>query len=196
MACRRLEVLLVNFAHGTTQAPAQLPIPTSSPFLRSLYSSHSPIDWTLIFSRVFIRHSIAAASAYNHTLEPLDKKISKYLDGNPIRVDGKPRASGVLDTVRFFFFLLLISPSSLLYPCVRTHIDTLTDTMHRSAHPWHTESKSHQSSRRELSWSLLRVYLSSQSCLSLFANPMSYGNPSIPGQLLNFLVLWRTSVWH
>ncbi|KAJ3782805.1 histidine phosphatase superfamily [Lentinula aff. detonsa] len=42
----------------------------------------------------------AAASAYNHTLEPLDKKISKYLDGHPIRIDGKPRASGILDTIR------------------------------------------------------------------------------------------------
>jgi len=42
----------------------------------------------------------AAASAYNHTLEPLDKKLSKYIGGNPIRIDGKPRASGILDTVR------------------------------------------------------------------------------------------------
>ncbi|KAJ7057838.1 histidine phosphatase superfamily, partial [Mycena amicta] len=42
----------------------------------------------------------AAAAAYNQTLEPLDKHLSKYLDGRPIRVDGKPRASGVLDTVR------------------------------------------------------------------------------------------------
>ncbi|TFK41610.1 histidine phosphatase superfamily [Crucibulum laeve] len=42
----------------------------------------------------------AAAEAYNRTLEHLDKKVSKYLDGNPIRVDGKPRASGVLDTIR------------------------------------------------------------------------------------------------
>ncbi|KAF8801095.1 phosphoglycerate mutase-like protein [Phlegmacium glaucopus] len=42
----------------------------------------------------------AAAEAYNHTLEHLDKKISKYMDGNPIRVDGRPRASGVLDTIR------------------------------------------------------------------------------------------------
>jgi acid phosphatase len=32
-------------------------------------------------------------------LEPLDKKLSKYIGGNPIRVDGKPRASGILDTV-------------------------------------------------------------------------------------------------
>jgi acid phosphatase len=33
-------------------------------------------------------------------LEKLDPKLSKYIDGNPIRVDGRPRASGVLDTVR------------------------------------------------------------------------------------------------
>ncbi|KAF9523260.1 phosphoglycerate mutase-like protein [Crepidotus variabilis] len=42
----------------------------------------------------------AAAEAYNKTLEPLDKKLSKYIDGNPIRVDGKPRASGIMDTIR------------------------------------------------------------------------------------------------
>ncbi|KAK7683555.1 hypothetical protein QCA50_013390 [Cerrena zonata] len=42
----------------------------------------------------------AAAASWNSTLEPLDKKVSKYIDGNPIRLDGKPRASGVLDTVR------------------------------------------------------------------------------------------------
>ncbi|KIM85708.1 hypothetical protein PILCRDRAFT_816911 [Piloderma croceum F 1598] len=42
----------------------------------------------------------AAAGAYNKTLEPLDKIISKYIGGNPIRVDGKPRASGVMDTIR------------------------------------------------------------------------------------------------
>jgi len=42
----------------------------------------------------------AAAGAYNPTLEPLDGRISKYLDGKPIRVDGKPRASGIMDTVR------------------------------------------------------------------------------------------------
>ncbi|KAJ6590608.1 histidine phosphatase superfamily [Mycena vulgaris] len=42
----------------------------------------------------------AAAAAYNQTLEPLDKHVSKYLDGRPIRIDGKPRASGVMDTIR------------------------------------------------------------------------------------------------
>ncbi|KAF5329835.1 hypothetical protein D9758_018348 [Tetrapyrgos nigripes] len=30
----------------------------------------------------------AQASTYNHTLEPLDKKLSKYIGGNPIRIDG------------------------------------------------------------------------------------------------------------
>ncbi|KAI0777216.1 phosphoglycerate mutase-like protein [Trametes elegans] len=42
----------------------------------------------------------AAAAAWNTTLEPLDKKLSKYIGGNPIRLDGQPRASGILDTVR------------------------------------------------------------------------------------------------
>ncbi|TFY59057.1 hypothetical protein EVJ58_g6020 [Rhodofomes roseus] len=42
----------------------------------------------------------AAASEWNDTLAPLDKKLSKYIGGNPVRLDGKPRASGILDTVR------------------------------------------------------------------------------------------------
>ncbi|TBU47055.1 phosphoglycerate mutase-like protein [Dichomitus squalens] len=42
----------------------------------------------------------AAAAAWNSTLEPLDKKLSKYIGGNPVRLDGKPRASGILDTIR------------------------------------------------------------------------------------------------
>ncbi|KAF5351267.1 hypothetical protein D9756_008388 [Leucocoprinus leucothites] len=42
----------------------------------------------------------AAADACNPMLEHLDKKISKYIDGNPVRVDGKPRASGIMDTIR------------------------------------------------------------------------------------------------
>lgn len=42
----------------------------------------------------------AAASAYNPLLAALDSKISKYIDGSPLRVDGHPRASGVMDTVR------------------------------------------------------------------------------------------------
>lgn len=43
--------------------------------------------------------ALAAAAAWNTTLEPLDKKISKYIGGNPVRLDGRPRASGILDTV-------------------------------------------------------------------------------------------------
>ncbi|TFK22143.1 phosphoglycerate mutase-like protein [Coprinopsis marcescibilis] len=42
----------------------------------------------------------AAADAYNPTLERLDATLSKYIDGNPIRVDGRPRASGIFDTIR------------------------------------------------------------------------------------------------
>ena len=44
--------------------------------------------------------NIAAAEKLNPSLTPLDKRLSKYLDGEPVRVDGKPRASGILDTVR------------------------------------------------------------------------------------------------
>ncbi|KAI0031958.1 phosphoglycerate mutase-like protein [Vararia minispora EC-137] len=49
---------------------------------------------------LLVNFATAAAAAYNPTLEPLDKRLSKYLGGNPIRVDGKPRASGILDTIR------------------------------------------------------------------------------------------------
>jgi len=42
----------------------------------------------------------AAASALNHTLEPLDQKLSKYINGKPIRIDGQPRLSGIFDTIR------------------------------------------------------------------------------------------------
>lgn len=45
--------------------------------------------------------TIAAAAAWNQALEPLDKRLSKFIGGNPIRLDGKPRASGLLDTVSF-----------------------------------------------------------------------------------------------
>ncbi|KAI0264755.1 histidine phosphatase superfamily [Gloeopeniophorella convolvens] len=49
---------------------------------------------------LLVNFARAAASAYNPTLEHLDRKVSRYLGGNPLRLDGKPRASGVLDTVR------------------------------------------------------------------------------------------------
>ncbi|KAJ8597070.1 phosphoglycerate mutase-like protein [Rhizopogon salebrosus TDB-379] len=42
----------------------------------------------------------AAVAVWNSRLEPLDKKVSKYIGGRPLRLDGTPRASGVLDTVR------------------------------------------------------------------------------------------------
>lgn len=42
----------------------------------------------------------AAAAAWNPALEQLDDKISKYIGGNPVRLDGRPRASGIFDTIR------------------------------------------------------------------------------------------------
>ncbi|CAE6438246.1 unnamed protein product [Rhizoctonia solani] len=44
--------------------------------------------------------NLAAAKDNNPKLEQLDSKLSKYIGGNPIRIDGKPRLSGILDTVR------------------------------------------------------------------------------------------------
>lgn len=84
-ACRRLEVLLAGFAQGLFNLPWVI-------------CEHDPNDDDLS----------AAASAYNHTLEPLDKRVSKYIGGVPIRVDGKPRASGVMDTVRAFNLMHVI----------------------------------------------------------------------------------------
>jgi|SRR5882762_2728410 len=75
--CKRLEVLLAGFAQGLSSLSA-------------------------ISDRLDNLSDSAAAATYNVTLEPLDKKVSKYIGGNPIRVDGKPRASGVMDTVRHF----------------------------------------------------------------------------------------------
>ncbi|KAF8589105.1 phosphoglycerate mutase-like protein [Ramaria rubella] len=37
--------------------------------------------------------------AFNPLLAPLDSKLSKYI-GGPLRIDGRPRASGILDTIR------------------------------------------------------------------------------------------------
>ncbi|KNZ82271.1 putative acid phosphatase SPBC4.06 [Termitomyces sp. J132] len=42
----------------------------------------------------------AAAAAYNPSLQQLDSRLSKYMNGSPVRVDGKPRASGIMDTIR------------------------------------------------------------------------------------------------
>ncbi|KAF8601562.1 phosphoglycerate mutase-like protein [Ceratobasidium sp. AG-I] len=42
----------------------------------------------------------AAARDNNPKLERFDSKLSKYINGNPIRIDGQPRLSGIMDTVR------------------------------------------------------------------------------------------------
>ena len=36
---------------------------------------------------------------YNPKLAALDGAVSPYIGGGPVRIDGKPRASGILDTV-------------------------------------------------------------------------------------------------
>ncbi|KAE8210928.1 hypothetical protein CF327_g5267 [Tilletia walkeri] len=41
-----------------------------------------------------------AAVTYNSSLESLDASLSPHNDGQPIRVDGHPRLSGLLDTIR------------------------------------------------------------------------------------------------
>src|SRR5258708_3176404 len=47
-----------------------------------------------------------AADRWAPELAKIDHKISKYINGSPVRIDGRPRASGLLDTV---------SPSVLLW---------------------------------------------------------------------------------
>ncbi|KAB5591231.1 hypothetical protein CTheo_5313 [Ceratobasidium theobromae] len=44
--------------------------------------------------------NIAAARDNNPKLEQFDSRLSKYIGGNPIRIDGKPRLSGIMDTIR------------------------------------------------------------------------------------------------
>ena len=56
--------------------------------------------------------TLAAAASMNPTLEPLDKKISKYISGKPTRIDGSPKASGILETVSYIcdaFVVILFS---------------------------------------------------------------------------------------
>jgi len=65
----------------------------------------------------------AAASEWNETLASLDKKVSKYIGGNPIRLDGKPRASGILDTVRAANAHGITLPSELEDPAVMDLIE-------------------------------------------------------------------------
>ena len=49
--------------------------------------------------RVLMFSTVAATARWNSRLQTLDERLSKYINGNPIRVDGSPRASGILDTV-------------------------------------------------------------------------------------------------
>lgn len=93
-------------------------------------------------SSIFIIQSPAAAEAYNHSLEQLDEKVSKYIDGNPIRIDGRPRASGIFDTVKTNIFSV---EESLL----------ISARLLRFEQPLHTESRFPQNLRTRVSLTLL-----------------------------------------
>ncbi|KAF9517796.1 hypothetical protein BS47DRAFT_1371232 [Hydnum rufescens UP504] len=66
-----------------------------------------PIDENLMgnnacarFKELMAGFERAAAEKYNPLLTTLDGRLSRYIGGNPVRIDGKPRASGILDTIR------------------------------------------------------------------------------------------------
>jgi len=59
----------------------------------------------------------------NPTLEPLDKKISKYIGGNPVRIDGSPKASGILETIRAATANGVKVPKEFLDPAVMDPIE-------------------------------------------------------------------------
>lgn len=65
----------------------------------------------------------AAAISMNPTLEPLDQKISKYIGGKPIRIDGSPRASGILETIRAATANGVKVPKEFLDPAVMGPIE-------------------------------------------------------------------------
>lgn len=84
--CARLKELMLRFETGQNINP--------NFYTRMAYSSHIPS---------------AAKEKYNPKLALLDDAMSPYLGGVPVRIDGKPRASGILDTV---------SSSRLRHACV------------------------------------------------------------------------------
>ncbi|KAH0834797.1 hypothetical protein J3R83DRAFT_10398 [Lanmaoa asiatica] len=73
LSCPQLGLLELRFAEGMSDVPN---------------------EW-----RALMLCIIAAAARWNSRLQTLDKRLSKYIKGKPIRVDGSPRASGILDTV-------------------------------------------------------------------------------------------------
>lgn len=65
----------------------------------------------------------AAAVSMNPALEPLDQKISKYIGGKPIRIDGSPKASGILETIRAATANGVKVPKEFLDPAVMDPIE-------------------------------------------------------------------------
>ncbi|KZT10258.1 phosphoglycerate mutase-like protein [Laetiporus sulphureus 93-53] len=74
-----------------------------SPFLRIRNSKEENLFGNALACKrlevLQIGFAKAAAVEWNESLSILDEKVSKYIGGNPIRLDGKPRASGILDTI-------------------------------------------------------------------------------------------------
>ncbi|CCO29522.1 hypothetical protein BN14_03536 [Rhizoctonia solani AG-1 IB] len=66
--------------------------------LPEVLDSHKTAYFRL--AELALAFNLAAAKDNNPNLERLDSKLSKYIGGNPIRIDGRPRLSGILDTIR------------------------------------------------------------------------------------------------
>ena len=54
----------------------------------------------------------------------LDKKIGKFIGGNPVRVDGSPAASGIMDTVRAAEMNGIPVPSEFDDPTTRSTLES------------------------------------------------------------------------
>jgi len=66
----------------------------------------------------------ATAKEFNPQLSKLDSRLSRFINGRPIRVDGKPRLSGVLDTIRAAHAHQIPVPQDFLDPEVDRILET------------------------------------------------------------------------
>ncbi|KAK4700058.1 acid phosphatase, partial [Phenoliferia sp. Uapishka_3] len=65
-----------------------------------------------------------AAKTYNPTLAVLDPLLSKYINGGPVRIDGHPRANGLLDTIMVCKAHGIKVPSEFEDPAVLQTLET------------------------------------------------------------------------
>lgn len=52
------------------------------------------------YKEIMARFERVAAERWAPELAKIDDKISRYINGSPVRIDGRPRASGLFDTIR------------------------------------------------------------------------------------------------